>query len=305
MTTLTAPEDPRVGKRVQPRPQPREIRPGEATEAISFVSSVLLMIALLTLWFVFQVLVLGGYSQQRDQNLLYAQLRTELAAATAPTGPVVPAGDPVALLSVPRLKLQQVVVEGTASGDLLAGPGHRRNSVLPGQVGTSIVYGRASTYGKPFENLASLHPGDTIVTQTGQGKTVFTVDGVRRAGDKIPALPDGAARITLATAEGQGGLPALRPGKVLYVDATAKQGMPAPSSRPAAVPKSEQAMASDLTALPLLAFALALLAALSLGVVTARERFAAPLVWVIAAPVALALAWSTTDTVMRLLPNLM
>jgi sortase A len=29
------------------------------------------------------------------------------------------------------------------------------------------------------------------------------------------------------------------------------------------------------------------------------------MVWVVAAPVALALAWSTTDVVMRLLPNVM
>jgi sortase A len=42
------------------------------------------------------------------------------------------------------------VVEGTASSDLLDGPGHLRSTVLPGQVGTSVVMGRAKTYGAPF-----------------------------------------------------------------------------------------------------------------------------------------------------------
>ena len=60
-----------------------------------------------------------------------------------------PVGEPVALLSIPRLGISQVVVEGTASGDTLAGPGHLRDTVLPGQVGTSVVYGRAATYGAP------------------------------------------------------------------------------------------------------------------------------------------------------------
>jgi len=39
-------------------------------------------------------------------------------------------------------------------------------------------------------------------------------------------------------------------------------------------------------------------------VVAARQRYSAVLVWVVASPVAIALAWQTTDVVMRLLPNL-
>jgi sortase A len=49
---------------------------------------------------------------------------------------------------------------------------------------------------------------------------------------------------------------------------------------------------------------LALLLALTLGVIAARQRWPAALVWVVAAPLAIALSWATTDVVMRLLPNL-
>ena len=62
-------------------------------------------------------------------------------------------------------------------------------------------------------------------------------------------------------------------------------------------------MHSDHGAFPLLALHLALLLAATLGVVVARQRWSAQLVWIVAAPVAVALAWSTTDVVMRLLPN--
>ena len=62
-------------------------------------------------------------------------------------------------------------------------------------------------------------------------------------------------------------------------------------------------MERDTGAFPLLALHLALLLAVTYGVVAARQRWSAPLVWVVATPIALALAWATTDVVMRLLPN--
>ena len=55
----------------------------------------------------------------------------------------------------------------------------------------------------------------------------------------------------------------------------------------------------------LLALCLGLLLALTFGVIAARQRFGAALVWVVTTPVVLAVAWLTTDVVMRLLPNLM
>nr|WP_246416141.1 sortase [Nocardioides luti] len=251
------------------------------------------------------MLVLGVVSQHREQDLLYGRFRTDLASATAPIGPIVPVGDPVALLSIPHLGLQQVVVEGTASGDTLAGPGHRRDTVLPGQEGTSVVYGRASTYGGPFGHLPELRVGDAIQVVMAQGTKKFVVSGIRRAGDPLPTPPKaGAARLTLVTAEGTGRLAALAPESAVYVDADAKKAFPAPPGRPTAVPETEKAMAADRGAIPLLTLCLALLLALTLGVIAARQRWSTALVWVVASPLALALSWATTDVVMRLLPNL-
>jgi sortase A len=304
MTTLTSP----VGLRRRPRTRPERtsIRPGDVEEAVSVVSSAFTMVAIVSLWFVFQVLVLSGFSQARDQHLLYDDFRHQLAAATAPTGPIVPPGHPVALITVPHLGLSQVVVEGTASGDLLSGPGHRRDTVLPGQTGVSLVYGRATTYGAPFRRITELQHGDQIVVQTGQGRTVFQVDGVRRAGDPVPTPPAGEqARLTLVTAASSGALAGLRAHDAVFVDATAAKGQPFPAGRPTAVPASEKAMAVETAALPMLALALGLLVALTAGVVAARQRWSTALVWVVASPVAIALSWFTTDVVMRLLPNLM
>lgn len=270
------------------------------------ISSAGTMVALVCLWVFTQMMFLSGFSQERDQHLLYEQLREDIAAATASIGPTTPPGDPVALLSIPRLGVSQVVVEGTASGDTLAGPGHLRKTVLPGQVGTSVVMGRAVTYGAPFGDLDRLVVGDEITVVMAQGEVSFDVVNVRRAGDPYSQpLAPGAARLTLMTAEGDGRLAAFTPGEVLYVDADAPEGFVPPAGLPDSVPVVEQVMERDTGAFPLLALHLALLLAAALGVVAARQRWSAAMVWVVAAPVALALAWSTTDVVMRLLPNVM
>lgn len=297
---------------VRPRRRPRLRLPaprpaGPRDESRLVLSSTLAMVSLLCLWMVFQLVLLGGLSQGRQQALLYRELRTQIASATAPVGPVTPVGDPVAVLTIPAIGLEQTVVEGTSSADTLAGPGHLRSTVLPGQVGTSVVMGRAQTYGGPFGDLGALRAGDTISTTTAQGTTDYTVLGVRRTGDTYPQpLAAGASRLVLVTAETSGALSGLGSGSAIYVDADATtDAFPAPAGLPSAVPAAEQPLQGDNGSLPLLVLHLAVLLALSLGVVAARQRYAAALVWVVATPVALALTWSTTDVVMRLLPNLL
>lgn len=290
----------------RPAPARRPAAPADGPDVgWSVASSSFTMLAIVSLWVVLQLLVLSTVSQTRAQDLLYDELRHQLGEATAPVGPIVDPGEPVALLRIPALGLEQVVVEGTGSGDLLAGPGHRRDTVLPGQAGTSVVYGRAATYGAPFGEITTLHPGDQIEVVNGQGTTVYRVAGVRRAGDPLPQpVATDAARLTLVTAEGSGRLGSLAPDSVVYVDADAPKGFPAPSGRYPGVPASELAMTADTSALPLLALCFALLLALTLGIVAARQRWRTALVWVVAAPVAIALSWATTDVAMRLLPNL-
>jgi len=271
------------------------------------------VIALVCVWMLLQMLVLGRLSEARAQHLLYERFRTELATETAPTGaldydgkPVVE-GSPVALMSIPAIGLvNTIVVDGTTSGDLLDGPGHLRSTPLPGNRGTSLVMGRSTTYGAPFGKIATLGRGDEITVIGAQGAVTYTVTDVRVAGDPIPPLPTGAraGRLILATAAGTGSLAALRAADVVYVDADTTRAKPSGPVYPA-VPAAEQAMQQDTSALPLLVLLLAFLAALVIAITVARRHVRPALVWLVAAPVAIALAWAVTDQVMRLLPNLM
>ncbi|TIC84362.1 sortase [Nocardioides sp. GY 10127] len=293
----------RVGD-VRARRASRPPRP-PVTGTAAALSASLTMIGLVCLWLVVQLLGLSALRHDRDQALLYQQFRTEVASATAPVGPVTDPGEPVALLRIPSLGIEEVVVEGTASGDMLAGPGHQRNTVLPGQEGTSVIMGRSSTYGRPFAALAQLRPGDTFQVVVAQGTKTFTVLDVRGTGDPLPAARTaGTARVVLATATTDGRLGALSPGDAVYVDAEAKNAFAAPAGLPSALPDSEQLMGTEAdVVLPLLTACLAGLVGLALLLIAARQRWSAALVWTVASPVVLALAWVTTDVVVRLLPN--
>jgi sortase A len=293
----------RAGVRPRKPPPPRPETPRGAAIAIT----AMLVVASLCGWFLLQVLVLSGLEESRAQTVLYSQLREQLAAQTAPTGGAIEPGNPVAVLTIPTLGLQQVVVEGTASGDLQAGPGHRRDTVLPGQAGVSIVYGRAATYGGPFRSVTTLRPGDGIRVTTGQGEFVYRVDGIRRAGDPTPAtLASGGGRLTLVTVEGNGVFAAVAPTDTVYVDAILQSDAVAgPVGRPGAVPEAEKALESDSSVLPQLAIALqGLLLAVGFAVVL-RTRLPGRVTWILTVPVLVALAWAVVDAAVQLLPNLL
>jgi sortase A len=258
--TATLPAPAKLAKPRRAATPVREIRPGEVAETLGVVSSACGVIAIICAWVLLQMLVLGGIAEQRSQDLLYRQYRSELAQATAPTsavadyrGKALAPGSPVALLTIPRLGLQQVVVSGTSSSYLLAGPGHLRTTPLPGQAGVSVVMGRGSTYGSPFGGIDTLRKGDQIAVQNGQAQVFYTVEDLRRAGDPIPAAPTGSAagRLTLVTAQGSGFLSALRPRSAIYVDAVTTKAAPA-GQVASGVPTSEYVMERDTSVLPMI-----------------------------------------------------
>ncbi|MCM1013235.1 MULTISPECIES: class E sortase [unclassified Brevibacterium] len=54
------------------------------------------------------------------------------------------------------------------------GVGRYPNSAMPGEVGNFSVAGHRVTYGKPFNQIAKLQPGDEIVVQTKDGFYTYT-----------------------------------------------------------------------------------------------------------------------------------
>lgn len=277
-----------------------------------------------------QVALLSPVTYARAQQMALAQFRSELARATAPVGqtfipqaeiqglgiagePVdgvetpgeqlYPLGTPVAALSIEALGIADVVVlEGTTPGVLQQGPGHERNSVLPGQEGWSLLYGRAWSYGGPFGDIDELVPGQKIVVTTGQGEHTYAVTGVRRAGDPLPRREAGQGRLVLGTAQGVPFVPA----GVVYVDALLTSPMqPAPARRVLALESSEAIMAGDSSAwYTILLWTQGLMLAV-LALSWGRSRWGRAQAWVVGVPLVAVMGIGTAYTVAQLLPNVL
>jgi sortase A len=79
-------------------------------------------------------------------------------------------GDPVAILRIPRIDMDMVVVEGSDTASLKKGPGHYRDTAFPWEEkGTVAIAGHRTTFGQPFWSLDELRKGDLIrlVTEFG------------------------------------------------------------------------------------------------------------------------------------------
>ena len=90
--------------------------------------------------------------------------------STAPLRPV--RGAPIARLLIPSASLDEIIVEGVAAAELNAGPGHIPNSVVPGEVGRSVISAHRDRH---FRSLGKVGVGDTIVTETAAGATKWVV----------------------------------------------------------------------------------------------------------------------------------
>ncbi|GLZ75713.1 sortase [Actinorhabdospora filicis] len=292
----------------------RAASPGERAPGAPgrvFGTTVTIVSALL-LAFAAHLTVLSALRHDRAQQTAFADFRRVLADGTAPvgqtdaaTGRLIDQGTPVALLTAPSIGLREVVFEGTSSGVLMDGPGHRRDTVLPGQEGWSYVYGRQASYGGPFGRIGELRPGDVLGVVTGQGEHAFRVTGVRRAGAPEPApVAAGAGRLTLVTAEGT----PFMPDGAVWVDAElTSQAQPAPP-RPLAtraLDASEDAMGWEPGALvALLLWAQSLLLAVA-AVIWVRLRKGGWHAWVVGVPALAATGLFFCSELSRLMPNLL
>jgi sortase A len=94
-------------------------------------------------------------------------------------------GTPVARLVIPRIGLDEIVVEGVSDDDLRAGPGHMIGSALPGGNGNAVLSAHRDRH---FRSLGQVAVGDKIYTESDGGRVSWTVTRVRVVDATAPAL---------------------------------------------------------------------------------------------------------------------
>jgi sortase A len=108
-----------------------------------------------------------------------ADPRRRLASAARAFGRRTHDGGPLARLRIPSIGVSAVVVEGTGSRDLRAGPGHYATTPLPGERGTVAIAGHRTTMGAWFRNVDRLRPADRIELVLPYGRFTYRVQGTR------------------------------------------------------------------------------------------------------------------------------
>lgn len=295
---------------VRAEPAPQAQRPQNAWEgALRATLGVLLLAVLFGAGFFVYLYALSGLSESHAQAAMFKNFVSQLSQATAPVGPTVlnaagarvpvAEGAPVAVLNIPEIGLHDVVVvNGTTSRELALGPGHVRASVLPGQAGVSVIYGKVATFGAPFAHLMRLNPGDRFTVTTGQGTAIYQVESF---GTSIkPAPADSANRLILETAASS-----FAPSLAVQVSADLVSApRESPGGWPLISPQEVDMSGDSADALvPLMLWSQALLIAVIIATVAANRWSRWP-TYLCMAPVVIALTWCVYENLACLLPNL-
>lgn len=112
-------------------------------------------------------------------DLWAARLQSGLVAGLATADEYrqgkVRSGEALTRLQIPNLDVDVMVVEGTSLAALRAGAGHYPKTPLPGEVGNVAIAGHRTTYGRPFNRLDELQPGDEVILTTPLARHVYEI----------------------------------------------------------------------------------------------------------------------------------
>lgn len=102
------------------------------------------------------------------------------ATATATAAPR-PRNHPraIARILIPKIAVNDIVVEGVKLSDLAYGPGHYPTSAKIGSKGASAIAGHRTGWGSPFINLDKVSPGDEIVLETVEATYTYRVTSTK------------------------------------------------------------------------------------------------------------------------------
>jgi len=141
-----------------------------ARRTLTGVSVLLLLGAVGLLGYPFYTNLYQDYRQhQLGHQLASPSLRREYVSQS------VPVGDSLTRIRIPKLGVNVVVVQGTTESALEAGAGHYPATPLPCSVGNVGIAGHRTTYGKPFNQINLLVPGDLIFLDTPLGSCTYQV----------------------------------------------------------------------------------------------------------------------------------
>lgn len=290
-----------VAERGAPAPAPATTAPRAVVGAV--LSQGLTIFCVLVVALVGYISVGSGFSYDRAQRSLSSDFATAAQNGTLPplvTGGAPALGSPVALLRIPAIGVDDVVVEGSTADETMQGPGHLAASPMPGQWGNSVILGHRMGAGGVFADLGSLRRGDRITTVSSSGTKQYRVESVTRPKSKdvsIFGTRNGATTLTLVTSDD-----AWTASKRLVVTARIVGSPKGFSPGRVAPTAAELGIDRDGNALLPFVLSLQLLLAAIVGGLFLRARWSRSAAWIVTLPVLFATAWLVFEQLTRVLP---
>ncbi|HYL12691.1 MAG TPA: class D sortase [Terriglobales bacterium] len=163
-------------------------------ERRKLVSTIFLIVGVVLL-----VLALGAYTWMSiEQHELETNWQAESAKSAAASAQGNSTAARVTLLSIPKIKLQAAILEGTTRKSLMLAPGHLESTAWPGDPGNSVIAGHRDTF---FRHIHELNKGDDIYVRRGTREYHYVVISKAIVGpdDIAVTYPTKDTRLTLVT----------------------------------------------------------------------------------------------------------
>jgi sortase A len=102
------------------------------------------------------------YSSQRRLAREWQQQQERAKFQSSDKAEIRPVSDGLTRISIPKINLTAVVVEGVSRKQLLLGPGHIKDTPPPGETGNSVISAHRDTF---FRHIYELNKGDIITVE--------------------------------------------------------------------------------------------------------------------------------------------
>jgi sortase A len=110
---------------------------------------------------------------QARQTQQFEQAEYAVKSHPGPLPAPIPEGQAIAIVKIPRLEVESLVVQGDSEKILNVAVGHLPGTALPGQTGNMALAGHRDTV---FRALRKVRPGDRILVESPRGTYNYKVE---------------------------------------------------------------------------------------------------------------------------------
>lgn len=83
----------------------------------------------------------------------------------------------IGTIEIPKIGLTHRIFHGISLRTIDHGPSHWPGTAMPGEVGNAVFAGHRVTHSRPFRNIDQLVPGDEVIFNVNNTRSVYVVTG--------------------------------------------------------------------------------------------------------------------------------